>query len=317
MGFMLAGPTAQRALRHLRCRRRACASNAKPEAPRLEPPTSDTAADVHSLIGGSPEPVFFTVSRPSDRRRGSGFSCSVCSLPLPARSFIVLDRRFLVPSPELLFLQMHTHLTDLECIALGFELCGHYSWRGSDAIEFELPACTTPNKIKRYLDRLPGARHRHRALRNLRHVRPDSASPRETQLALFLSLPRRHGGYGFERPILNRPINVSALTSSRWKTDLRWADISWEGQRVAVEYDSNQFHSSAEKLERDAKRRTLLQAAGYHVVVVTNEQLKHIAEMDRIAITLNRLMGIRRRVRAKEHERKKRDLHAALMQLEH
>lgn len=211
---------------------------------------------------------------------------------------------------------MHAYLTDLECIALGFELCGHYSWKGTDAIEFELPACTTPSKIKRYLDRLSGVRHRRRALRNLRHVCPNSASPRETQLALFLSLPRRYGGYGLEKPVLNRPINVGALTSSRWKTDLRWADISWEGKRVAVEYDSSQFHSSVEKLERDAKRRTLLQAAGYHVVVVTNDQFKHIGEMDRIAITLNRLMGIRRRVRAKEHERKKHDLHAALMRLD-
>lgn len=316
MGFMLAGPTARQALRYLRCEHRFWTTNSKAVSSMLEPPTREAARYVRSTFGISDnECVHFVVRRPRDRRLLEGVSCTVFSGPLPARSFAELDGLLLIPSPELLFLQMHSHLSDLECIALGFELCGHYSWRGSDAIEFSLPACTTPGKLKRYLDRLPGVRHRQRALSNLRYLCPRSASPRETQLALLLGLPHRYGGYGFEGTILNKPINVSSLTSAQWKHDLRFADISWEGKRIAVEYDSGQYHSSAKKLERDAKRRTLLQAARYQVVTVTNDQLKHIGEMDRVAITLAKLMGKRRRIRAKEHERKKRELHRALMQL--
>ena len=100
---------------------------------------------------------------------------------------------------------------------------------------------------------------------------------------------------------------------------MRRTDLSWEGTRVAVEYDSSMHHSGSEKIERDAKRRTLntrIQAAGYHVVVVTNDQLKKIAEMDRVGHTLSRLMGKRQRIRIRDYEKRKRLLHARLLQLD-
>ena len=97
---------------------------------------------------------------------------------------------------------------------------------------------------------------------------------------------------------------------------MRRTDLSWEGTRVAVEYDSSMHHSGSFNFERDAKRRTLLQAAGYHVVVVTNDQLKKIAEMDRVGHTLSRLMGKRQRIRIRDYEKRKRLLHARLLQLD-
>lgn len=315
MGLLLTGPTALRAMRHLRCRRRSSTSNATPIMPRLEAPTEHAIAHARDVLGISDETLFIAVGRPSNRRRIVGVSCSACDRTLPARSVIALDDQLWISSPELIFLQMHAHLSGLECLALGFELCGHYSRMGTDAIEYDLPACATPGSLKRYLDRCPGARHREAALRTLRYVCARAASPRETQLALLLGLPQRYGGYGLERPVLNKPIDVSSLTQPLRSRDRRWADISWEGERIAVEYDSSQYHASSEKIARDAKRRTLLQAAGYHVVVVTNDQIKNIAEMDRIARAVSRLMGKRHRPRVQEYERKKRALHRALLDL--
>lgn len=236
--------------------------------------------------------------------------------PHAPRSLISFDDQLWLPSPELLFLQMHGHLTGLECIALGFELCGHYCPRGTEAYEYDLPPVTSPDKLRRYLNRSAGLRHCDRARRALRFVRPSSASLRETQLALLLSLPFRYGGYAFSDPVLNRPIDVSPISGSKWSRDARRTDISWEGEPVAVEYDSNEFHSGREKIERDAKRRTLLQAAGFHVVVVTNDQLKKIAEMDRVERTLNHLMSARRRNRIADYELRERRLHQAILRLD-
>lgn len=316
MELLVSGPTGLQGLRQLRYRHRSWASNRRPLDLRLDPPSETSVAHARALLGGCEEPLSIVVGRPSDRRRLEGAWCEVCSRPFPARSIISLDERVGLPSPELLFLQMHAHLDDTACIALGFELCGHYCRQGTDAVAYELPPSTTPDALRRYLNRSPNVRHCARARRNLRFVRASSASPRETQLAMLLSLPHRHGGYAFANPILNRPIDVSAVTGNAWGADMRRTDLSWEGTRVAVEYDSSTYHSGSEKIERDAKRRTLLQAAGYHVVVVTNDQLKKITEMDRVGHTLSRLMGKRQRIRIRDYEKRKRLLHARLLQLD-
>ena len=316
MGLLLNGPTGLKALRYLRCHRKPWISNAKPITPRLTTPDEKTLNHARSIFCDSGETLFVSVANAADRRRIAGTACSVCSRTLPARSLISFDDQLWLPSPESLFLQMHGHLTGLECIALGFELCGHYCPRGTEAYEYDLPPVTSPDKLRRYLNRSAGLRHCDRARRALRFVRPSSASLRETQLALLLSLPFRYGGYAFSDPVLNRPIDVSPISGSKWSRDARRTDISWEGEPVAVEYDSNEFHSGREKIERDAKRRTLLQAAGFHVVVVTNDQLKKIAEMDRVERTLNHLMSARRRNRIADYELRKRRLHQAILRLD-
>ena len=316
MELLVSGPTGLQGLRQLRYRHRSWASNRRPVDLRLSPPTETSIAYARALLGSSGAPLSIAVSRPGDRRRLEGAWCEVCSRTLPARSIIDLDERVGLPSPELLFLQMHAHLDDVASIALGFELCGHYCRQGTEVIAYELPPATTPDALRRYLNRSPNVRHCARARRNLRFVRASSASPRETQLAMLLSLPHRYGGYGFANPLLNRPIDVSTITGNAWGSDMRRTDLSWEGTRVAVEYDSSAYHSGSEKIERDAKRRTLLQAAGYHVVVVTNDQLKKIKEMDRIGRTLSRLMGKRQRIRVQNYEKRKRLLHNRLLQLD-
>ena len=315
MDLLVNGPTGLQALRYLRYRHKLKDSNAKPQTLDLQPPSQEELSRISSLIGTLEEPMHLSVGSAKDRRRIDGARCSVCSRTFPARSLIELDDRLWIPSPELLFLQMHDHLTELECLALGFELCGSYCRRGTVAFEYNLPAVTTPDKLRRFLDRSARVRHCKRARRTLRFVRANAASPREAQLAILLSLPFRYGGYAFSNPVLNRPINVSSVTGAYWGYDERRTDISWTGKSIAVEYDSSEFHAGSEKIENDAKRRTLLQAAGFHVVVVTNDQFKRISEMDRVERTLGRLMGCRRRNRNKDYELKKRQLHQALLEL--
>lgn len=96
---------------------------------------------------------------------------------------------------------------------------------------------------------------------------------------------------------------------------MRWTDIGWPGLRIGVEYDSDEFHRSSDKLAQDAKRRTLLQAAGYEIVVVTNEQFRRISELDRVVSAIYRFMGKRQRCRARGFRSKQAALHKELLHL--
>ncbi|MCI8425744.1 MAG: hypothetical protein HFJ72_08835 [Adlercreutzia sp.] len=262
-----------------------------------------------------PLPLVIDVSDPGFRSRDHRVRSIVDAKPKPRNALLQVDRRLAVASPEMTYLQMHRSLSDIECIALAMELCGAYIRTGTSAISYNQPPCTSVSKIRRALSRLEHRENCARALRNLAYVMDGSRSIRETQLSLMLSLPPRMGGYGFSDAVLNRAFDVSQALARPTCDCLRWADISWPASNVAVEYDSDEFHSGADKISRDASRRTLLQAAGVTVIVVTNRQFKSITELDKAAHAIARALGKRQRYRHPEHEPKKRALHAALLSL--
>ena len=132
---------------------------------------------------------------------------------------------------------------------------------------------------------------------------------------MYLSLPMSRGGAGLPKPILNKSIDVSKLTGVACREDLRWTDIGWPGLNIGVEYDSDEFHSNPEKLAQDARRRTLLQAAGCEVIVVTNDQFRRISELDKVVKAIYRGMGKYQRCRARGFRLKQAALHKELLRL--
>ena len=316
MSILFAGPSALDALRQTRCDNsyhQLCPVSAKGQRKAPELWEID-----HAQRFLSNRIVDLVVEVSADRYRlpRKQVQYIVDSAPKPRNAVLSLDRHSSLPSPELLFLQMHRFLSDTECIALGMELCGTYARQGSDAIAYHLPPCTSKTKIQKFLNRLTPRYCLARAKRNIALVHDNSCSLRESQLALILSLPPRLGGYGFEDPILNRPFDVSSAVEQRHGNDTRWVDISWPAAKLAVEYDSNEFHSGAEKIKHDASRRTLLQAIGVEVIVVTNSQLKSIHELDLIAKAIARALGKRQRCSIKDYEKRKRELHRTVLSLD-
>lgn len=315
MTTFLAGPSALRAIRIRRHERQSIpAASPYTSTLSLKAPSIAELEMLYRMLG-SLEPIYCLVGRSEFRRRAARARLVAHRSPLPRGSRIDLDEALAMSSPEHLFLQMHQWLDDRACIALGFELCGTYARHGTDAVTYHLPSVTTARKLQRYLARARKLRYAGRAIANARHIVDGSRSIRETQLAMYLGLPTRMGGAGLGGLVLNAPIDVSELTGLQWRDDLRWTDISWPGKKVAVEYDSTEWHSGIQKIAQDAARRTLLQAAGYDVVVVTNEQFKRLHELDRIVAVIHRLLGKRMRCRAKEYELKKRQLHQAILRL--
>ena len=72
---------------------------------------------------------------------------------------------------------------------------------------------------------------------------------------------------------------LPAPTPQLWVTDLggrRWRlDLGYESERVAVEYDGEQYHSSRQQRERDRLRRAALAEAGWTVIVVDRTSFKN------------------------------------------
>ena len=170
------------------------------------------------------------------------------------------------------------------------------------------PPLTSKASLGSYIAKATGQRGRAKALRALRFIAEGSASPMETILAMMLTLPYRLGGYGFSIPLHNKRINVPAGTGKKaeWK-ELR-CDLYWLDAKVGVEYDSDAFHTLAEKITKDAIRRNALSSVRTIVITVTKRQIVSEVELRKVAHVLSKLLGKRLQQRMPEFAER----HAAL-----
>ena len=82
----------------------------------------------------------------------------------------------------------------------------------------------------------------------------------ETKLAMLLTLPYKHGGYGLIAPEMNSQI-IPAKTAKRSVGKKYYScDLFWHDYDLAVEYDSDLFHTGTTRIANDSKRRNALTA---------------------------------------------------------
>lgn len=98
-----------------------------------------------------------------------------------------------------------------------------------------------------------------------------SASPMETALSLMLTMPVELGGFGIQKPLLNVAVDTSVLDDALRGCDSVTPDMLWPDRKVALEYDSSEFHArkGARQAERDAARSNTLSLMGYRVLRAT------------------------------------------------
>ena len=133
-----------------------------------------------------------------------------------------------------------------------------------------------------------------RALRVADIAFDNSGSPMETSLALMLTLPVEWGGFGLPHPKLNRTLDTSpvrGMLSDRCEVT---PDLSWEGGKLALEYDSAEKHghAGAQQLAEDALRGNILTALGYRVLRVTPGAVSTIPKMELLARQIASLLGV-------------------------
>ena len=216
-------------------------------------------------------------------------------LAYPKWSFRQINRDTYVASPELCFLEAATYLPFEALVLYGMELCGTYARIGNEETRYKREPLTSKQKITAYLDKSKGMDGVKLARKACQYVLNGSASPRESILAITMTLPRRLGGFGMPAPLLNHEIQVNLPSKVHFgKKQILHGDIVWREANLIVEYDGSQ-HGIEDNHVSDKKRDHLMLEAGYDVVRFTDKSIRSGTELERLARTINRKAGLNRR----------------------
>ena len=217
--------------------------------------------------------------------------CRVLKTPLVSNMFCKIAQNAYVASPEMTFAQMATRLPMLDLVKLGMELCGTYALCPySDRFD-DRPPVTSKKRLESFCRRAKGMHGSAAALRALRWVVDGSNSPAETALVLYLCLPVRLGGYGFEYPDMNPTTPLGKRASKMAEYPTMRCDLHWIAKRVVVEYDSDQEHLSSQSASRDARRRNILGYKDITVITVRKPMLYTPRAFDDVVRQLARALG--------------------------
>ena len=227
--------------------------------------------------------------------------------PAPNGGIIDLGHNVAICSPQFAFMLMTTQIDLVDAVKLGMEFCGTYSrWRlepanmgdpyyaerpESRACTFDVPIAMNLKRTESFVNRQRGHRGALGARAALRWMAEGSASPMETAVYLLLCLPKRLGGYGFPKPVLNPRLIVSNPDGKKE----RHPDLFWLGANIDIEYNSDEAHSGEWSRYRDSKREIELVVGNVTVLPLTRAQLMDAGEFDTFAQGLRRLLGIRAR----------------------
>lgn len=218
---------------------------------------------------------------------------SVCSYP--DGSFYRVENGLYASSPELCFVQECADGNDvLELIKDGYSLCGAFALNSlsSMGVEGRRPL-TSRLAIARYCENVSGLQGVSKARKLARHLLDGAASPRESDLAMRLTLPYRLGGFNLQGACLNYRIELGRRGRQLARRGYHVADMCWPSANLVVEYDSDAAHLNPSQMTFDAIRRNALEADGFKVITVTSRQLDSPDEMAKIACQIARCVGSR------------------------
>ena len=203
-----------------------------------------------------------------------GFAFHGVGGALPAGSLLDFGFGRLVCAPQLIYIQLCQNSTLRQCIEIGCHICGCYSLEPSARSGVvERRPLSTKEQLDKYLRKAHHLRGARNARKALRWVHDNSASPKETELALAFYLPSSMGGFGFVMPILNYEIPLDSYESAIIGTKSVRIDVYWEEQKVGFEYTSYAEHGEGKKIGEDQRRVLVLRDRGIHIELVTQEQL--------------------------------------------
>lgn len=289
-------------------------SRAKP-SPENIPTYSLVSALDFTAFGIEALPVHLAVSNASSRGYSQSVTCHIWQGPRSARSFGVVGEDLYASGAEACFLQLATMLPPIELAQVGCEFCGTYALDSHDPHGFrKRKPLTSIRALERYLSKAEGIHGIKSARQALRFVVEGSASPMETIVTLLLCLPNVYGGYGLEPPSLNHSIPMPDEVRAATGRKQCICDLFWPEARLAVEYESDQWHAGPEHIARDSKRRTALELAGVMVVTVTRAQIYDARALNETAHVLANRMEKRLRIQCSNWLSKRFELRARLLQ---
>ena len=151
---------------------------------------------------------------------------------------------------------------------LVLEFCGNFSISNNAEQGFvsDINPITTVKDIQKFLDAFSKNSRCIRGINNLREVltfaSDNSNSPMESRLFVKLCGPRHKGLYSSKGLKLNSSVRVSETASKIAGQNIITPDISCAKNKVAIEYDSSQFHEESVQGQKDKRRRDALVSEG-------------------------------------------------------
>ena len=204
----------------------------------------------------------------------------------------------------------------IELVLCACEMMGTYRLgTGGKETQYEKRPLMRRADVEELFATMPSLYGRHRVLRALDISFASSASPRETALALMLTLPTEIGGFGLPRPELNVSIDVHGLeVTHSWQEEVV-PDLLWREAGLVLEYDSDEFHGKAggAKLASDAFRANVLVTQGYRVLRATTHTVDSLAELELLAHQVAATLGVPLYELSAEQRLRREQLHALLL----
>ena len=250
------------------------------------------------IIGHAGDTVHALVNEKKMVVNRGGITTHLWSTKVPRGAFLKLEDDLYVSSPAFVFLQMARELDALALCKLGLELCGLYALpekhtpyvpNSVDETIYELNPVTTAKKIdslcKNADDKVAEVG---KARMVASWLVDNAASPMEAHTYMLLCLPKRIGGYGLPKPVLNPKVTVLKAEDE----EQRYPDLFWERKSVDIEYQSDLAHGGDWNHYKDSKRAVTLTVNKITVLPLTKTQLKNADDFHELAIGLHRLLGV-------------------------
>lgn len=228
------------------------------------------------------------------------------------RAFIDLGNDVFLSMPSFVILQMAPRMTPIQLTMLAMMFCGYYApgpsfCRGLHGLAPETPltslykemTCTsnvfevdpicTQRTLKEFIERHPKVFGARAARTIIPWVRNSSASHMETALYLLLCLPKRLGGYGLPKPLLN-PLVTVEMQSGKQRC---YPDLYWNGSSIDMEYASDWAHTNPSSAYLDSRRMNAIVCNKISYLSITTEQLRNADDLDDSARGLAKMLNRR------------------------
>lgn len=283
----------------------------------LKAPTESDALIASEYFRDEKNPVHVLVAASASRRKSSNVKYHSFEGPLPPHSVVRISDGVYIITPEFLLVRQGLSLDRIQHLLLCYEFCGTYTINSLDMRGFSsCDSLTTTKRLSRFVSAAAGLRGCKQMRRILPYVLDGSASPRETHVAMRFVLPTAMGGYALPHPELNGRIELNEHQRACLHRSYYVVDVLWRAHDVAVEYDSDAWHSTRNDISRDSRRRNDLKSLGLDVITLTNDELKSCNDFDKVASVVAKRLGKRPRTNIVDYQARKLMLETRLFDAE-
>lgn len=230
------------------------------------------------------EPIDLVVGSRDSRRPRKGMRMHMSSGRLPHGAYLEIAPDVFVASPALCLVQMSPVLTFAGRVRLCASFCGTYAPSSLDPRGFiTREPLARPDDIRAFSELCMGVRGRRLALDAAAWTLPNAASPMETKMVMPLYLPAKLGGFGLPKPTMNYGFTLSSRAAALVNKSWVMVDAFWPDADFGLEYQSEMFHHGDERYGQDIGRQLAIETMGKTILMVTLEQLRNPAQLERIA----------------------------------